>query len=70
MNYPRLYGRPTDLAGVYAVGGGDWVITWSPERIHPYAALWLEWAARFGPNPATLPDPDVWHYSLFTKDIS
>ncbi len=58
------------MPGVFAIGGGDWVITWSPQQIHPYAAQWLEWASRFGPSPEAAPPQDIWSYTLQTRDIS
>lgn len=70
MQVPRSWGQPTEVPGVYALGGEDWVITWSPTQIHPYAAQWLEWAAQFGPSPRYAPPQDMWAYTLQTKDIS
>lgn len=70
MQVPYSWGKPTETRGVFALGGGDWVITWSPEQIHPYAAQWLQWAARFGPSGATAPPQDLWAYSLQTRDLS
>lgn len=70
MNLPYNWGYPTETPGVYAIGGGDWVITWSPQQIHPYTAQWLEWSSRMGPNPKMAPPMDLWKYGLQTKDIS
>lgn len=70
MNLPYSWGRPMETPGVYAIGGGDWVITWSPQQIHPYAAQWLEWSSRMGPNSKMAPPMDLWIYGLQTKDIS
>lgn len=66
MNYS--WGQPTDEPGVYALGGGDWVITWSPRQIHPYAAQWLEWGSRFGPSGRLAPREDLWAFGLQTKE--
>lgn len=70
MQVPHSWGRPTDTPGVYAIGGGDWVITWSPDQIHPYAAQWLDWAKTFGPPGRLAPDLDLWMYGLRTKDLA
>ena len=70
MTVPYRWGRPTDVPGVFALGGGDWIITWSPTRVHPYAAQWLEWASRFGPVPQLEPPQDLWSYALQTQDLS
>lgn len=64
------FGLPAAEPNVYLLGGGDWWINWSPQQIHPYALQWLQWASAFGPSPAYLPPPDVWHYGLLTRDIS
>ncbi len=69
MQVPYNWGRPTDTPGVFAIGGGEWIITWSPEQIHPHAAQWLEWSSRFGPGGRTAPPIDLWAYSLQTKDV-
>lgn len=70
MNLPYSWGVQTDAPGVFAIGGGDWVITWSPHQIHPYAAQWLEWASRLGPSGREAPSQDLWSFGLMTKDIS
>lgn len=70
MVLPYSWGEPTDEPGLFALGGEDWVITWSPECIHPYAAQWLKWASRFGPSGRTAPPQELWSYSLMTKDLS
>jgi len=67
---PMSWGAPTGTPNVYALGGGDWVITWSPTQVHPYAAQWLAWAQRFGPAARTAPPQDFWSYGLQTKDIN
>lgn len=67
---PYSWGVPTETPGVFAIGGGDWVITWSPQQIHPYAAQWLEWASQVGPSPKKEPPQENWHYALMTRDIS
>lgn len=70
MQVPNSWGRPTEMPGVYALGGGKWEITWSPDQIHPYAAQWLEWASRFGPPGRTAPPIDLGFYSLQVKDLA
>lgn len=67
---PYSWGRPTDRPGVFAIGGGDWEITWSPHQIHPYAQQWLEMASRVGPAGETAPRMSLWMYTLQTKDLS
>lgn len=70
MKVPYNWGRPTETPGVYELGGNEWVITWSPEQIHPYAAQWLRWAELFGPAGRFSPPQDLWHFGLQTKDIN
>jgi hypothetical protein len=70
MNLPYSWGRPSETPGVYELGGADWVITWSPLGIHPYAAQWLNWSARFGPAGRTAPPQDMWSYGLTTRDLN
>lgn len=70
MRLPYSWGQPTDVAGVFAIGGGDWVITWSPEQVHPYALQWLKWASQFGPAARQAPPQDLWNFGLQTKDLS
>lgn len=70
MQVPYSWGRPTEAPGVFAIGGGDWEITWSPQQIHPYTAQWLEWGTRFGPPARMSPPLDLWMYGLRTKDPS
>lgn len=67
---PYSWGRPTGTPGVYELGAKEWVITWSPNQIHPYAAQWLIWASRFGPPGRTAPPQDLWAYSLQTRDLA
>lgn len=67
MQVPYGWGRPVG-EGVFAIGGGEWVITWSPEQMHPYALQWLKWASGFGPDPRQAPPPDLWAYGLQTKN--
>lgn len=67
---PYSWGRPTERPGVYAIGGKEWEITWSPEQIHPYAVYWLNLSRRFGPAGEMAPPLDLWMYALQTKDIS
>ena len=67
---PYSWGRPTSAPGVFAIGGGDWVITWSPEQIHPYAREWLRLSQRMGPAGEMAPPIDLWMYSLQTKDLN
>lgn len=64
------WGLPTRTPGVYAIGGRDWEITWSPEQIHPYARQWLALAARVGPSGRQAPPIDLWMYTLQVRDIS
>lgn len=70
MRLPYNWGRPTERPGVFALGGEEWQITWSPEQIHPYARYWLSLAARMGPAGDMAPPQDLWMYALQTKDIS
>jgi len=70
VQVPYNWGRATSAPGVYAIGGGDWEITWSPQQIHPYAAQWLEWSERFGPPGRTAPPMDLWMYGMQTKDLA
>lgn len=67
---PYSWGRPTKTPGVYELGAREWVITWSPDQIHPYASLWLQWAARFGPAGRSAPPQDLWSYGLQTRNLS
>lgn len=67
MQMPYSWGRPTQTPGVYALGGNEWVITWSPQQVHPYARQWLEWGSRVGPGGQTAPPADLWAYTLQTK---
>lgn len=70
MQLPWTYGRPTGEPGVFAIGSGDWITTWSPGVIHPDARQWLEWSSRTGPSPRLAPRrPDMWFYTLFTRDL-
>lgn len=68
MQIPQQWGVPTTTPGIYAIGGGDWVITWSPTLIHPYALQWLQWASTFGPDWQTAPPADLWFHALRTKE--
>lgn len=70
MQIPYNWGQPTETPGVYAIGGKEWMITWSPEQIHPYAALWLDWSARVGPSGRTAPPIDLWMYTLQVRDLN
>lgn len=70
VQVPYSWGRPTDAPDIFAIGGGDWVITWSPRQVHPYAAQWLKWASQFGPAGRAAPPVDMWLYGLQVKDIS
>jgi hypothetical protein len=70
MNVPYSWGQPAKTPGVFAIGGGDWVITWSPQQVHPYAVRWLELAARMGPASRCAPPQDLWSYSFDTRNIS
>jgi hypothetical protein len=70
MHLPYNWGQPTETPGVFALGGGNWVITWSPEQVHPYAAQWLEWASRMGPAGRAAPREGLWFYGLQVRDIS
>lgn len=70
MTQPYNWGRPTETPGVYELGGGDWVINWSPLSVHPYAEQWIDWSRRFGPSPRTAPPQDLWHYTLLTRDLN
>lgn len=67
---PYNWGVPTDQPGVFAIGGGDWQITWSPNQIHPYAQFWLKLSSQVGPAGRTAPPMELWAYALQTKDIS
>jgi len=70
VQLPYSWGKPTETPGVYGIGGADWVITWSPEQIHPYAREWLDLAQRVGPSGEMAPPLDLWLYSFQTRDIS
>lgn len=70
MRVPESWGVPTEVPGMFALGGGEWVITWSPNQIHPYAAQWLEWASRMGPPGRMAPPMDLWMFGLQTKDLA
>ncbi|MGE5674298.1 MAG: hypothetical protein ACM3XM_10480 [Mycobacterium leprae] len=67
MNLPYNWGRPTAVPGVFALGGGEWEITWSPDKPHPYAIFWIDQSHRFGPPGNLAPDEDLWFYGLQTK---
>lgn len=67
---PWQWGEPIG-GDMYRVGCPDWWETWSPERIHPQAAEWLELAKTTGPSPAKAPDkPDLWFYTFNVQNIS
>lgn len=70
MDVPYSWGMPTRTPGVFGIGGGEWVITWSPQQVHPYARYWLELASRVGPAGRDAPPIDLWMYGLQTRDIS
>jgi hypothetical protein len=70
VRLPYSWGRPTSVPEVYSLGGGDWEITWSPNQVHPYATLWLMYAARYGPPGRLAPPADLWAYSLQTQDLA
>jgi len=64
------WGRPTDVPGVFVLGGEDWEIAWSPMNIHPYAAQWIEWSSRFGPPGRMAPPGEMWAFTLQTRDLA
>lgn len=70
LRVPYSWGEPTATPGVFVIGGGDWVITWSPTQIHPYALQWIEWGSGMGPSGLKAPPQDLWNYSLQTKNLS
>ena len=70
MQTPHGWGRSTQQSGVFALGGAGWEITWSPEQIHPYSALWLHLASRFGPPGELAPGQDLWSFGLQTKSTA
>ena len=70
MQTPYSWGRPTETPGVFALGGEGWVITWSPEQMHPYAAEWLALSSRVGPAGRTAPPIDLWMYTLQVRDLN
>ena len=71
MQLPYNWGRPADVSGVFSLGDGEWIMTWSPNQVHPYTAQWLEWATRFGPPGRLAPaQPDLWLYGLQVKDLA
>ena len=70
MQIPYNWGHPTGAPGVFAIGGEDWVITWSPEQMHPYTAEWLALSARVGPAGRLAPPIDLWMYTLQTRDLN
>lgn len=61
------YGCPTATPNVFALGGGGWEITWSPNQVHPYAIEWLRMASGFGPDWRLAPPEDLWAFGLRTR---